>query len=269
MGEIDTTKAHPARMYDYLLGGKDHFKADRDAIAGLLRAVPTARTGARENRAFLGRTVRYLAAEAGIRQFLDIGTGLPTVNNVHEVAQAIAPESRVVYVDNDPIVLAHARALLTSHPAGRTAYIEADLHDPDAILHHPELRETLDLSQPVALMLVAVLHFFPDDQDPARIVSILLDALAPGSYLVASHTTADYNDPRAAADGVQAVHRAGLPFQPRTAEEFTKLAFTGLQMVAPGLVPVSEWRPDAGSLRPLPTEVGYYGAVARKPGSSG
>jgi hypothetical protein len=253
-------------MYDYLLGGKDHFQADREAIAGLLRAVPTARTGARENRAFLGRAVRYLVAEAGIRQFLDIGTGLPTANNVHEVAQSIAPESRVVYADNDPIVLAHARALLTSHPAGQTAYIQADLHAPDAILRHPAVRETLDLGQPVALMLLAILHFFPDDQDPASIVSTLLTALPPGSYLVASHVTADYNDPGTAADGVQAVRRAGLPFQTRTAEEFTQLAFTGLKMVEPGLVPVSEWRPEANGLRPLPAEVGYYGGVARKPG---
>lgn len=219
--EIDTTRAHPARMYDYLLGGKDHFKADRDAIAGLLRAVPNARTGARENRAFLGRAVRYLAAEAGIRQWLDIGAGLPTANNVHEAAQSIAPESRVVYVDNDPIVHAHAQALLTSHPAGQTAYIHADLHDPDAILHHPAVRETLDLGQPVALMLVAVLHFFPDDQNPAGIVSTLLRALAPGSYLVASQATADYNDPSAAAQGVQAVERAGVPFQTRSADEFS------------------------------------------------
>jgi len=264
--DIDTTKAHPARMYDYLLGGKDHFKADRDAIAGLLRAVPTARTGARENRAFLGRAVRYLVAEAGIRQFLDIGTGLPTANNVHEVAQSIAPESRIVYVDNDPIVLSHARALLTSHPAGRTAFIEADLHDPDALLRHPEVREALDFGQPVALMLVAVLHFFPDDEDPAKIVSTLREALSPGSYLAASHTTADFNDPAAAADAVHAVHRAGLRFQPRTAEEFTRLAFAGLQIVEPGVVPVSEWHREPGNLRPLPTEVGYYGGVARKPG---
>ena len=264
MPDIDMTKAHPARMYDYLLGGKDHFKADREAMSGLLRAVPAARTGARENRAFLGRAVRYLVAEAGIRQFLDIGSGLPTANNVHEVAQHIAPESRVVYVDNDPIVLAHARALLTSHPAGRTAYIQADLRDPDAIVRHPEVRETLDLGQPVALMLVAVLHFFPDDQEPASIVSTLLAALSPSSYLVASHTTADYNDPSAAADGVRAVQRAGVPFQPRTAAEFSKLAFTGLHMLEPGLVPVSEWHPEPDVPCPPPTEVGYYGGVARK-----
>jgi hypothetical protein len=264
--EIDTTRAHPARMYDYLLGGKDHFEADRAAIAGLLKAVPNAGTGARENRAFLGRAVRYLAAEAGIRQFLDIGAGLPTVNNVHEVAQSIAPESRVAYVDNDPIVMAHARALLTSHESGRTVYVQADLHDPDAILRHPSVRETLDFGQPIALMLVAVLHFFPDAENPAGIVASLLEALPPGSYLVASHGTADYNDPDAAADGVQAVQRAGVAFQIRSAEEFADLVLTGLELVPPGMVPVSEWRPrSAAGPLPLPVEVGYYGVVARKP----
>jgi SAM-dependent methyltransferase len=252
-------------MYDYLLGGKDHFEADREAIAGLLKSVPNARTGARENRAFLGRAVRYLV-EAGIGQFLDIGAGLPTASNVHEVAQSVDPESRIVYVDNDPIVMAHARALLTSHPAGRTAYFQADLHDPESILRHPMVRETLDPGQPVALILVAVLHFFPDSDDPAAIVSTLLDALPPGSYLVASQTTADFNDPSRAADGVQAVQRAGVPFQTRTSREFADLAFTGLELVPPGLVPVSEWRPETEEgLRPLASEVAYYGAVARKP----
>ncbi len=266
MQKIDTSKAHPARMYDYLLGGKDNFEADRAAIAELMKAVPNARIGARENRAFLGRAVRYLAAEAGIRQFLDIGTGLPTANNVHEVAQAVAPDSRVVYVDNDPIVLAHARALLTSDPAGRTAYIQADLHDPDAILSDPAVRATLDYGQPVALMLMAVLHFFPDDANPASIVSTLVNALPPGSYLVASHVTADFIDPARAASGVQAVQRAGVPFRARTDEEFVQLAFAGLELMPPGLVPVSEWRAEtAAGILPAPAEVGYYGAVARKP----
>jgi S-adenosyl methyltransferase len=265
MPEIDTSKAHPARMYDYLLGGKDHFEADREAIGALLKAVPNARTGARENRAFLGRAVRYLVAEAGIRQFLDIGAGLPTGNNVHEVAQAIAPESRVAYVDNDPIVMAHARALLTSDPAGRTAYIQADLHDPDAILRHPSVLGTLDFGEPIALVLMAILHFFPAEENPAALVSTLVAALPPGSYLVASHVTADYNDPTLAADGAQAVQRAGVPFQVRTAEEFADLAFPGLELVAPGLVLVSEWRPNRErGLVPRPVEVGYYGAIARK-----
>ena len=162
-------------------------------------------------------------------------------------------------------MLAHARALLTSHPAGRTAYIQADLHDPEAILGQPAVRATLDLGQPVALMLLAVLHFFPEEEDPAAIVATLLAALPPGSYLVASHTTAEYSDPGPAEDGVRAMRRAGVPFQVRTADEFAGLAFAGLEMMAPGVVPVSEWRPEEGAPRPQPSEVGYNGAVARKP----
>jgi hypothetical protein len=268
--EFDTSKAHPARMYDYLLGGKDHFEADREAIAALLKSVPNARIGARENRAFLGRAVRYLVAEAGVRQFLDIGAGLPTANNVHEVAQAIAPDSRVAYVDNDPIVMAHARALLTSRPEGKTAYIHADLRDPESILNHPSVRETLDFGQPIALVLMAILHFFKPEDNPEGIVSTLVSALPPGSYLLASHGTGDYNDPTSAADGVQAVQRAGVPFYLRTSDEFADLAFAGLELVPPGLVPVSEWRPDVEpGFLPQPAEVGYYGAIARKPVTPG
>ena len=263
--DIDTTRAHPARMYDFLLGGTDNFAADRAAIAALLRSVPHARTGARENRAFLGRAVRYLVAEAGIRQFLDIGTGLPTASNVHQVAQSIAPQCRVVYADNDPIVLAHAQALLTSDPAGMTAYIDADLHDPAAILACPAVRETLDFSQPIALMLLAIVHFMPDDQGPAGIVAALVDALPSGSYLVISHATADYADRATAGEAVKSVQQHGVPFQARSAEELTSLALAGLDLVEPGLVAVSQWRPDPGHPVPAPQEVGYYGAVARKP----
>jgi SAM-dependent methyltransferase len=205
-------------------------------------------------------------AEEGVRQFLDIGSGLPTANNVHEVAQAIAPDSRVAYVDNDPIVMAHARALLTSRPEGRTTYVQADLHDPESILNHPSVRETLDFGQPIALVLMAILHFFPASENPASIVSTLVAALPPGSYLVASHVTGDYNDPAAAADGARTVQRAGVPFQLRTGDEFADLAFAGLELVPPGLVPVSEWRPDAEpGFLPQPAEVGYYGAIAKKP----
>ena len=164
--EIDTSKPHPARMYDYYLGGKNHFAADRETAEKGLATWQSGRVAARENRAFLGRAVRFLAAEAGIRQFLDIGTGLPTTNNVHEVAQAVAPPSRVVYADNDPLVLAHARALLTSSPEGRTAYIHADLRDPQSVLSNPSVREVLNFSQPIALMLVAVLHFVPGRVQP-------------------------------------------------------------------------------------------------------
>jgi O-methyltransferase involved in polyketide biosynthesis len=253
--------ANPARVWNYWLGGKDNFAADREAADKAMEAMPAMPLIARMARRFLGDAVRQLA-DGGIRQFLDIGTGLPTADNTHEVAQRAAPDSRIVYVDYDPVVLSHARALLTSTPEGATDYIQADLRDTGTIL--AQAAQTLDLSQPVALMLVAVLHFFPDTAGPAAIVARLLAALPPGSYLVASQTTADFHEARAAADGVEAVHQAGLQFQTRTADEFLKLAFTGLQLVDPGLVPVSEWRPDK-ALRPLPAEVGYYGAVARKP----
>src|SRR5579875_616668 len=262
--DIDVSRPHPSRVYDYMLGGKDNFAADRETAAKVLRNWGSARTSARENRAFHGRAVRYLAAEAGIRQFLDIGTGLPSANNVHEVAQAIAPESRVVYVDNDPVVLAHARALLASHPHGRTAYIEADLREPEKILTDPVTRATLDFSEPIALMLVSILHFIPDEDGPRRIVTALLDALPSGSYLAASHATAEHNPGELAGAG-RVYSDAGLRGALRTAEEFADLAFAGLELVEPGLVLVSDWRPEPGSLRPQPAEVSMYGAVARKP----
>jgi hypothetical protein len=259
---IDTSRPHPARMYDYFIGGKDNFAADRETAEKMLAAQPGARTGARENRAFLGRAVRYLVEEAGIRQFLDIGTGLPTTNSVHEVAQAIDPAARVVYADNDPLVLAHARALLRSSAEGRTAYIQADLRDPAAILGDPVVRETLDFSQPVALMLVAVLHFIPDEDNPAEILATLLDALPSGSYLVASHSTAEH----APRDTMSAAYRSGgVTLRLRDADEFADLAFTGLQVVPPGVVLVSEWRPENDGSRPLAAEVATYGAVGYKP----
>jgi hypothetical protein len=261
--EIDTSKPHPARMYDYALGGKNHFAADRQAADKGLAQNPSGRTMARENRAFLGRAVRYLAGEAGIRQFLDIGTGLPATNNVHEVAQAVAPSSRIVYTDNDPMVLAHARALLTSSPEGRTAYIHADLHHPAAILADPVTRDVLDFSQPIALMLVAILHFVPDGDKPAEIVQTLLDALPSGSYLAASHATAEHN-PAGSAAVLRVNRAAGIPFQFRDSDEFARLAFSGLELVPPGVVLVSEWRPEDTGPRPLPSEVNCYGGVARK-----
>ena len=260
---IDTTKPHAARMYDYYLGGKDHFAADRETAEKAMESWRGVRTAVRENRAFLGRAVRHLVAEAGIRQFLDIGTGLPSANNVHEVAQSLAEDCRVVYVDNDPIVLAHARVLLTGSPHGRTAYIEADLREPERILASATLRETLDFSQPVALMLVAILHFLTDDEDPAGIVSTLLGALAPGSYLVASHVTPEL-DPEGVGGLVRAYQAGGLSGQARPVDEFTELAFDGLAMVDPGVVLVSEWRPEGSGPRPLPAEVSWYGGVGRK-----
>jgi hypothetical protein len=262
--KIDTTKPHPARMYDYFLGGKNNFAADRETAEKALQSWGTVRTAARENRAFLGRVVRYLVAEAGIRQFLDVGTGLPSANNVHEVAQGLAPSCRVVYVDSDPIVLAHARALLTSSAEGKTAYIHADLRDPERILGDLATQETLDFTKPVALMLVAVLHFVPDADEPRRILRTLLDALPSGSYLAASHVSAEHDPDRLAGAG-RAYQEQGLTGQIRTAEEFADLAFPGLEMVDPGVVLVSDWRPEDTGPRPLAPEVNTYGGVARKP----
>jgi hypothetical protein len=261
---IDTTKPHPARMYDYLLGGKNNFAVDRETAEQALRSWGTVRTAARENRAFLGRAVRYLVAEAGIRQFLDIGTGLPSANNVHEVAQGIAPSCRIVYVDNDPIVLAHARALLTSSPEGKTAYIEANVREPEKILQDAATQKILDFTKPVALMLVAILHFVPDEWEPQRVIKTLLDALPSGSYLVASHVS-DEHDPDTLAGAGRAYEERGLVGQIRTADEFAELVFRGLEMVDPGICLVSEWRPQGTGPRPLASEVNTYGGVARKP----
>jgi len=261
---IDTEKPHTARIYDYYLGGKDNFPADRRTAERAMESWPAVRTAVRENRAFLGRAVRFLVAEAGIRQFLDIGTGLPSANNVHEVAQGLVPSCRVVYVDNDPIVLAHARALLTSAPEGRTAYIQADLREPEKILSDPVTRATLDFSQPIALMLVAVLHFVPDSDGPRPVMDTLLGALPSGSYLAASHVTPEH-DPVGVGGLARTYQASGLPAQARAASDFAELAFRGLDLVDPGLVPVSEWRPDAGSARPPASEVNLYAAIARKP----
>ncbi len=262
--EIDTSRPHSARMYDYYLGGKNNFSADREAAERVLDGMPASRTFARENRGFLGRAVQYLAGEAGVRQFLDIGTGLPATNSVHEVAQALAPECRVLYADNDPLVLVHARALLTSSPEGRTAYIQADLRDPAGILADPVTREVLDFSQPIALMLVAILHFIQDDDGPAKILKTLVDELPSGSYLVATHLTGEHD--RAAMEAAtHAYRRAGVRGQARDSDEFARLAFSGLELVPPGVELVSEWRPDTDVVRPSPAEVNCYGGVARKP----
>ncbi|MEU4591079.1 SAM-dependent methyltransferase [Micromonospora aurantiaca (nom. illeg.)] len=266
-GRIDTTVAHPARRYNYWLGGKDNFQADRDSGDAMAARFPTIRISALENRRFLRRAVRHLAGEAGIRQFLDIGTGIPTADNTHEVAQSTDPCARVVYVDNDPIVLAHARALLTSSPEGATAYLDADLRDPERILAHPDLRRTLDLSQPVALMLLAVLHFVPDGEDPYAIVGRLLDALPAGSYLAASHATHDYLPDELAAEA-KAAARGGGPhgvINLRSREEVVRF-FDGLELVEPGVCSVAEWRAD-GEPEPRPSvvDVSMYGGVARKP----
>jgi hypothetical protein len=260
---VNVSKAHPARMYDYYLGGKNHFAADRAVTDKVLASWPAARIGLRENRGFLGRAVRFLAAEAGIRQFLDIGSGLPATNNVHEVAQDVAPSARVVYVDNDPLVMAHARALLTSTPQGRTAYVEDDLRSPASILSSPVVRSVLDFDQPIALMLVAVLHFLHDEDKPDEVVGELLDALPSGSYLAASHMTLEH-DPDAVGGGQQHYRDAGIPMHARDADQFARLAFGGLEMVPPGVVLVSQWRRNVTGPLPTPGEVSCYGGVARK-----
>jgi S-adenosyl methyltransferase len=260
---INTTVAHPARRYDYWLGGKDNFAADRESGDAVAAAFPTVRTAAVENRRFLRRAVTYLAREAGIRQFLDVGTGIPTANNTHQVAQAIVPQARIVYVDNDPIVLVHARALLTSTPEGATAYLDADVRRPQAILDDPELHATLDLSQPVGLMLVAVLHFVKDDDDPYGAVATLASAMPAGSYLTLTHATNDYMPPETSTAVNAADNRTQVPFQFRGRTEVSRF-FDGMRLVPPGLVSVAEWRAET-EVEPRPTaaETAVYGAVAQ------
>ncbi|GAA2586625.1 SAM-dependent methyltransferase [Winogradskya consettensis] len=261
---IDSTVAHPARRYNYWLGGKDNFAADRASGDELEAAFPNVRKGAIANRAMLRRATRYLAAEAGIRQFLDIGTGLPTADNTHEVAQSVAPESRIVYVDNDPLVMVHARALLTTSPEGGTAYIEADLKDPDTILADPTLRETLDLGRPVGLMLIAVLHFIQGHGSAKPIVQRLLDALPSGSYLVATHATSDFGTPEQQALYQQMMEQGRSDVWTRGHAEITDL-FEGLELIDPGVVPASKWHPTPGDPAFADNEVNVWAGVARKP----
>jgi hypothetical protein len=261
---FDTTVAHSARRYNYWLDGKDNFAADRESGDVIAAAFPSIRMAVRENRAFLKRTIEYLAREAGIRQFIDIGTGLPTADNTHEVAQAVAPDSRIVYVDNDPIVLTHARALLTSSATGATAYIDADIRDPGGILTNPELHHTLDLDQPVGLVLLAILHFVDDSEDPHGIVAHLVEAMASGSYLVMSHATYDPMPAAIVTRLKAAIASSGEKGGPRDRDQFGCF-FTGLELVEPGIVAIGDWRPTPGTPVPDPADVGVYGAVARIP----
>jgi SAM-dependent methyltransferase len=233
--------AHEARVYDYLLGGKDNFAVDREAAEQALKINPDAASTARANRAFLARATSYLVGEAGIRQFLDIGAGMPTNNNIHEVAQSFAPQSRVVYVDHDPIVLSHARALLTSAPQGRTDYIEADLREPERIL--AEAARTLDFGRPVAVMLIAILHLIPDQDDPYDLVRRLADAVVPGSYFVITHTASDIGGGEMVSMASRMTELMAQPSVPRSYEQVARF-FAGLHMLEPGLVRVPEWRPD-------------------------
>jgi hypothetical protein len=258
---IDTSVPHSARMYDWWLGGKDNFAADRAMGEMFVQAIPSIRTMARENREFMHRATRYLAREAGIRQFLDIGTGIPTRPNLHETAQEIAAETRVVYVDNDPIVLAHARALMTPGEQGATEYIDADIREPERILASEEVTGTLDLNRPVGLMLVAILMLLRDDEDPWGKVRTLMDALPSGSHLAITHPTQDF-DPEAMAAVVAAEGQGNMTLVPRRRDEVARF-FDGWELVEPGVVPVMAWRPDTA---PADPKAAYYWAgVARKP----
>jgi hypothetical protein len=259
--EIDTSRPHSARVYDYMIGGKNHFEADREAARKVLAVLPTGNIGPRENRRFLGRAVRYLAAEVGIRQFLDIGTGLPTTNNVHDVAQTVIPAARIVYVDNDPLVLAHARALLTSAKEGATAYLDADLRDTGKIL--AGAAETLDFSQPVAIMLIAVLHYIEDSGQAGQIVARLLDAVPPGSFLVVTHAGIDlFPEEIGPFEEVLNRHLPGDHHVARTREAVTGL-FDPVRLLEPGVVRVSDWRPGSPDEAATPTTL--WGGVGVKP----
>jgi trans-aconitate methyltransferase len=258
--EIDSTVAHPARMYNYFLGGRDNYEADRVAARRVAAIIPGIQEMARANRAFLGRAVRF-AAEQGIRQFLDIGTGLPAPGNTTDVARQIDPDAQVVYVDNDPIVLSHARAMLAKGDPLHTTVIRADLRDPDAILNDPQIRAALDFGQPIAVLLVAVLHFIPDNDDPAAIVHRLMERMAPGSCVVISHGTGDF-DPKKAAEAVNTYAQTGAQIVARSKQEIERF-FDELELVEPGVVQVPWWHPDT-EIPQEAAEVWWYGAVARK-----
>jgi O-methyltransferase involved in polyketide biosynthesis len=259
--EVDISQAHPARMYDYWLGGKDNFAADREAAKQVIEAMPGVIPGVRAQRAFLGRAVRYLATDVGIRQFLDLGTGLPASGNTHEVAQQAAPECQIVYVDNDPMVLAHARALLTSTKEGSCAYLEADLRDVEEIL--AAARARLDFGRPVAVVLLGVLQFISDHDRPAAIIETLMAACPSGSYLVLGQPAIDVEPERMG----QAVARTGrllvAPATMRTHDEILAF-FDGLELLAPGLVQLPDWRPEPTD-PPVPGPVPFWCGVARKP----
>jgi S-adenosyl methyltransferase len=260
--EIDTTVPHSARVYDYWLGGKDNFAADRALAEKITDMLPVLPAKVRANRAFLGRAVSYMAREEGISQFLDIGSGLPTARNTHQVAREATPGSRVLYVDNDPIVVAHSRALMSDNGAGHTGFLQADLRDPEAILASPAVARTLDLDQPVGLLLLAVLMFLPDTADPYGIVATLMGALPSGSCLAASHLTADFN-PAGVAGLVRASEADGAPVVARSHAETEKF-FSGLEIVPPGVVQITAWRADEGASPDDPAGDYAYAGVGSK-----
>lgn len=257
--DLNTAVPHSARIYDYLLGGKDNFAADRAAAAEIVKASPSLPISMRANRNYLARAAHYLAADLGIRQFLDIGAGLPTSPNLHEVVQRVDPTSKVVYADNDPIVLVHARALLTSAPLGTTAYLDADLHDVEKIIQAPEVRD-LDFSRPIGISLIAILQFVTDEAEAHRIIDTLMAQLAPGSALAISTVTA-HNEQ--AVQGAKVYTARGIPAKPRTDDEVADL-FRGLEIVEPGVQLVHRWRPDAAAASVDDLHVQMSGGVAIK-----
>ncbi len=262
--EIDMTVAHSARIYDYILGGKDNFPADRAAAEAALTAFPLLGVAMRANRAALHRTVRYLATEAGVRQFLDVGTGIPTSPNVHEIAQSIDPTARIVYTDNDPIVLVHARALLCGSPAGATAYFDADLREPGPILE--KAARVLDFGQPVALLAFGILMFVPNEAQPFDLISRLMAPLASGSHLALTHPSAELHTPGVAAGVAASYARSGISFQFRGKEEIQRF-FDGLALIEPGIVPMADWHPDNApdaAVAAVAGAAGAYAAVGRK-----
>jgi hypothetical protein len=259
---FDTAQPHPARVYDYLLGGKDNFAADREFGERMVAAYPQARDAAWQNRAFMRRVVAWIAREGRVRQFLDVGTGLPTSPNLHEVVQQITPQSRVVYVDNDPLVLTHARALLTSSPEGATAYVDADIRDPEKIL--TSAAEVLDFSQPVAVTAIALLHYVPDSDDPYGSVARLMTALPSGSYLALSHGTHDPLTPDRRTRMEKLWAASPVPSQVRSRPQVERF-FDGLHLIDPGVVPITDWRPDDATDQPPFADIAFYGGLALKP----
>ncbi|MFD9223085.1 SAM-dependent methyltransferase [Streptomyces sp. NPDC060064] len=260
---IDTSKPHPARVYDWFLGGKDNYPVDEELGRHIMSIDNRAKHVARTNRWFMHRATRWLVGEAGVRQYLDIGTGIPTEPNLHQIAQTAAPESRVVYTDNDPIVLTHAAALLRSTPEGVTDYIQADVRDPGRILE--QARKILDFEQPIALSLVALLHFVGDDDSPYELVRRLVDALPSGSYLVLSQLTADF-DPLAVQRGVDMYAAGGVTLVPRSYAEIGRF-FEDLELTEPGIVQLTQWHPELGvdEVTEGNEAASLYAGVARKP----
>lgn len=263
---IDTSAPHSARMYDYFLGGKTHYEADAQAAEAVIALWPGVRTGAQVNRWFMRRAARWMAEDAGIRQFLDVGAGIPTTPNLHQVTQGVAPDCRVVYTDNDPIVLTYSEAMLESTPEGRTVYLHADVTDPSSILDAPALRETLDLTRPVGLSMMALLHFITDEGRPYELVSRLMDALPSGSHLMLSHCTPELDPEAWERLAGFAGSRSDITGQARSHAEVTRF-FDGLELVEPGVVVPHRWRADGDTSLAHVSDAGasLYAGVARKP----